>query len=389
MPNTKKPKILYLITQGEYGGAQHYILDLMQNLHQNFSLQIAFGEKQKSEKFVNLLKKYHINYHIIPELKRTINWHNDYQAYKKIRQLLKKEKPDILHLNSSKISILGSLANIGLKSKIVYTAHGWVFNERLSLQKKWFYILAERFTAIFKQKIICVSEFDRQSALNYHIAPDKKFLTIHNGIPDFPLLSRDESRQEIGQRLDDFSIFLAPDLVVGTIGYLYKNKGFDYLINAIKLLVKQNISILLIIIGDGPEREELQDLIKQLKLDKNIYILGETKNASRLLRAFDIYICSSVKEGLSYTVIEAMTASLPIVATQVGGNAELIADKKEGLIIKPASSQKLADSIVYLQNNPELAQKYAQQAHKKALANFEIESMLQKTKYVYDSLLKK
>ncbi len=387
MSDTKKPSILYLITQGEYGGAQHYILDLAKYFSTKYSIIVAFGENNKSDKFKILLKKYKIKYHIIHELKREISPKNDYRALLAIRALIKINKPDILHLNSSKISILGTLASIGLKTKIVYTAHGWVFNEKLPSKQKRLYIFAEWFTAIFKQKIICVSDFDRQSAINNHIASPKKLSVIHNGIPDFELLSRDQARHEITQKLNDFSLFLNTDLVIGSIGYLYKNKGFDYLINAVKLLIKKNLNPLLIILGGGPEKNELKNLIEQLKLKKNIYILGETENASRLLRAFDIYACSSLKEGLSYTIIEAMTAGLPIVATNVGGNPELITDQKQGLIVESGNIEVLAQAIMTLKNNPVKANAYAQAAHKKALSDFEIESMIQKTNYLYQSLL--
>ena len=387
MPNIKKPSILYIITQGEFGGAQHYILDIAKNIAKNFSVSVAFGEPNKSHKFKKLLKENKIKYHIINELEREIDYKIDFQALKAIRQLIKTTKPDIVHLNSSKISILGSLATIGLKTKVVYTAHGWVFNEELPIKKKRFYILAERITAMFKQKIICVSEFDRQSAINNKITSKKKLTTVHNGISDFELLSRDDARHEITQKLDDFSIFLNADFIIGSIGYLYPNKGFDYLIHATKQLVDQGKKPLLIILGGGPERNELQDLIEQLKLEPYVHILGKTENASRLLRAFDIYVCSSIKEGLSYTVIEAMTAGLPIVATNVGGNAELITDQKEGLIINPAEIEELTTAITSIQNNPDKAQIYAEAAHKKAITDFEIESMIQKTRYIYNTLL--
>jgi glycosyltransferase involved in cell wall biosynthesis len=387
MDNTKKPSILYIITQGEYGGAQHYILDLAKNLSNDFDITVAFGEPNKSHKFKKLLKANKIKYHIINELKREIDYKLDFKALRAIRKLIKATKADIIHLNSSKISILGSLATIWLKTSVVYTAHGWVFNEELPAKKKLFYLLAERFTALFKQKIICVSEFDRQSAIENNIVPKKKLTTIHNGIPDFELLSRDQARHEITQKLDDFSIFLNADFVIGSIGFLYPNKGYDYLINATKQLVAEGQKALLIILGGGPEKDELKNLIEQLKLENHVHILGETENASRLLRAFDVYVCSSLKEGLSYTVIEAMTAGLPIVATNVGGNSELITDQKEGLMIKPANVENLNKAIMTIKNNPELAKKYAESAHKKAITDFEIESMVQKTRYVYETLL--
>ena len=387
MDNTKKAKILYLITQGEFGGAQHYIYDLCRKLKDIYEIEVAFKKDDKSKNFKSLLDNLGIKYHELNELRREVNLKQDFKAIKEIRELIKKIKPQIVHLNSSKMSVVGSLAQIGLKTKLVYTAHGWVFNEDSSSREKSKYIMAERFTAMFKDKIICVSEFDRQSAITKHICNKNKLSTIHNGIDDFELLDKETAQSEISKHIDDFSKFLSADFVIGSIGYLYKNKGFDYLINSVKLLTEKNLNPLLIIIGNGPEENELRNWIDQLKLHNNVVLLGEIKNASRLLKAFDIYACSSTKEGLSYTLIEAMTASLPIVTTNVGGNPELITHQKEGLVIEAANAEELAINILKLKNDSDLAKKYAETAHKKAINEFAIEQMIQKTKYIYESLL--
>ncbi|PLX27321.1 hypothetical protein C0583_03315 [Candidatus Parcubacteria bacterium] len=231
MDNTKKAKILYLITQGEFGGAQHYIYDLCRKLKDIYEIEVAFKKDDKSKNFKSLLDNLGIKYHELNELRREVNLKQDFKAIKEIRELIKKIKPQIVHLNSSKMSVVGSLAQIGLKTKLVYTAHGWVFNEDSSSREKSKYIMAERFTAMFKDKIICVSEFDRQSAITKHICNKNKLSTIHNGIDDFELLDKETAQSEISKHIDDFSKFLSADFVIGSIGYLYKNKGFDYLIN--------------------------------------------------------------------------------------------------------------------------------------------------------------
>ncbi len=381
------PKILYLITQGEYGGAQHYVLDLAQAFRERYEVVVAFGAIEKSQSFISHLESAHIRYEMIHELGREISLSEDWAAFKAIRQLIQEEKPDIIHLNSSKISVLGAFAALGSGAKVVYTAHGWVFNEKLDPKEKRKYVWLERLSARFKDMIICVSDFDRQSAINERICPESKLTVIHNGIPDFELLSREEARAMIETELDEPNLFIRHEFVIGSIGYLYKNKGFDFLINACKILIKEGHSPLLLIIGDGPEREDLENWIQQLGLRENVHLLGENQNAARLLRALDYYICSSVKEGLSYTVIEAMTAGLPIVATDVGGNAELIEDFKEGLIAKPGDAEELARDVLILHNDHAKALAMGQAAHKKAIKNFVIENMIQKTGYVYDNLL--
>ncbi len=387
MPINTKPTILYLITQGEFGGAQHYILDLAKAFLNEYKVMVAFGEVEKSQKFIDLLEASGIDYYKIPELKRHISFKDDYKAIIATRKIIAKTKPTILHLNSTKMSVLGSIASIGLKCQVVYTAHGWVFNEKLDDNVKRYYIWAEKLSAFFKKKIICVSEFDRQTAINYSIAKNDKLTVVHNGIPDFEILSREQARRELSEKFKRLDIFENFDFVVGSIGYLYKNKGFDFLINSIKLLRKENHNPLLLIIGDGREKNELENWITQLDLSKNVFILGEIEKASRYLRSFDIYACASIKEGLSYTVIEAMTAGLPIVATNVGGNPELISDHKEGILVEASNPNALSEAILNIYNNPSLATEIANGAHEKALKNFEIEDMVYKTGLVYQTLL--
>jgi len=384
MNETKK--ILYLITQSELGGAQRYVFDLAKNLQNEFNITVAFGEQGEKGELVRQLQRANIKYYALPHLKRAICPLNDFLAFIEIIKLIKKIKPDIIHLNSSKISILGSIATkmcfmFHITCYVIYTVHGWVFNEPLPKWKKFFYKYAEKFTASFKNKIICVSEFDRQIAIQQKIAPEKKLITIHNGIKPVDFLPK----QEALQKLMPNTYNLKPNTqIIGTIGNFYKTKGFKYLIKATKLLIDKGLKIKIIIIGEGEERKNLEKLIKQNNLSNNFILTGKINNAAQLLPAFDIYVCSSVKEGLSYTIIEAMQAGLPIVATKVGGNPELIEDNKTGLLVEAKNPQMLAEKINRLTNNPKLSQELGEQAKIKAEEEFNLERMVKKTKEIYN-----
>lgn len=377
--------ILYLITQSELGGAQKYILDLCFSLKNDYNLVVAFGEQGEQGEMAEKLKENDIQYYAIPSLLRKIDSQADFFALGEIIKLIKKVRPDIIHLNSSKISVLGAMAIFRLKlnpfwrfkinkTKIVYTAHGWVFHEPGVNSLK--YKKMERWTARFKDKIICVSQMDYDSALQEKIAPKDKLVMIHNGIAPINFLSREQARAELG---------LGPDeLVIGSIGNLYKNKGFEYLINATKILVDNGLKPKTIIIGEGEEREELENWIRQFRLEKYVILKGRM-DAAAYLKAFDIYVCSSVKEGLSYTIIEAMRASLPIVATNVGGNPELIENEKTGLLVNPEKGEEISRAIIKFINNPELLNQVRQAAEEKASREFTLENMIEKTRGVYES----
>src|SRR3989339_90123 len=383
--NNKKT-ILYLITQSEMGGAQKYIFDLVSHLKDEYNVEVGFGEQGETGELAIKLKEIGIKYHVIRNLKRKISFKNDFLAFWQIRKLIKKTKPDIVHLNSSKISILGSLASIFLKIKIIYTAHGWVFNEP---DCNNFYKKAERFSAKFKNTIICVSEFDRQAALREKITEEVKLITVHNGVRPINFLERPEAQRKLKEKLPPSAMFKINegDILIGSIGNLYKTKGFEYLINAGKLIINNNLHVKIIIIGkDGGEKEELENWIRQLGVQKNIILLGQLENASQILKAFDLYVCSSVKEGLSYTIIEAMLAGLPIVATSVGGNGELIEDQQTGILVDTQNAEKLAKQIINTLRNQELMNKMAINAKQKAEKYFTIGSMVEKTKNIYEEI---
>ena len=377
-------KILYLVTQSDFGGAQRYVYDLATNLSENFTIVVAGGEQGYEGELVKKLNKSGIRYLPLSHLKRAISpWH-DWSAFWQIVHLIQTEKPDIVHLNSSKISILGSLAAWWCKvPKIIYTVHGWVFSEDLPLGKKYFYKILEKLTARFKTDIICLSEWEKQNTVRRQIAPAKKISVIYNGIAPINFLSRPEARAQLakiaGAQIDDQTI------LIGSIGNLYKNKGYEYLIEAIKISnIQYPISnIKLIIIGSGPEQNNLQLQINNYELQNKIILTGSIGDAAQLLSAFDIYVCSSVKEGLPYSILEAMQASLPIVATNIGAIPEIITNNQNGLLAATQNPGSLAIKIKYLIDNINIAQQLGEQAKKDVKEKFSLEQMIKKTANLY------
>jgi len=375
-------KILYFITQAEFGGAQRYVSDLANNLKADFQVAVAMGEQKNNVKLAKILQKNNIKYFIIPHLKRSLSPINDLLAFFEIIKLIKNYRPDIIHLNSSKISILGSIASLFSKTKIIYTVHGWVFNEPLPACLKYFYLYAEKLTAGFKNKIICVSEYDKRVALKHKIAPAEKLITIHNGITPVNFYSEEEAKKIIskatGYELRDTG------LLVGSIGNLYKTKGFKYLIEAANILIFScHLARSFIIIGDGSERKNLENLIKKYNLKNNFILAGRMDEAARLLKAFDVYVCSSVKEGLPYSILEAMGAGLPIVTTNVGGIPEMIIGQTTGLPVEPAKAHNLADTLQKLISDKNLQITLGKNAKQNVSQNFGLEKMVAETKKVY------
>jgi glycosyltransferase involved in cell wall biosynthesis len=372
----EKKKILYLITQSEWGGAQKYVFDLARNFRDEFEVVVAFGGKGRLKK---LLDKEEIQNITLSNLVREINPWKDFRAFWEICRLIKKEKPDIVHTNSSKAEILGNLsAALARVPKIVHTAHGFVFNEPMRFWKKRFYIFLERWANKFTSAIICVSDYDRAKALLHRIAPAKKLITIHNGIDAEKFYSeKKEPPIESGK------------FIITTIANFYPTKGLPYLIEAAGLLSPQFNDLEFWILGDGKERPFLEKLIRHHAL-KNVKLWGskDEKGAylknSEYLEKSDLFVLPSVKEGFPYTILEAMAAGLPIVATRVGGVPEAITDGENGFLLPPADSYALARKISDLRESYAERSKMSRNNREKVRKLFSLETMLQKTKEVYD-----
>jgi glycosyltransferase involved in cell wall biosynthesis len=364
-------KILYIITQADGGGAQKYTLSLAKY----FNGTIAAGSE--AGELFDSAKKGGIATYPLKYLKRSINPFCDLMAIYEIRQLIKILRPDIVHLNSTKAGVLGSFAKFGLKTKLVYTAHGFVFNEPLPHALKMFYLALEKTASDFRDMIIAVSGADKNSALAYNLISKDKITTVHNGIGQIDFLQKNEAKQKLNLPFDKF-------LFVVVAGF-YKTKGLDILADAASNLnewTKNQCQFVLI--GDGPEYKNLKSKIQNLKLDNTIKLLGKIDNARKYLKGFDCFILPSRKEGFPYVILEAMQAGLPVIAGDVGGIREALGDA--GIIIPPENPAELCKAISGIMQNKKTAEELSIKSKQRSQI-FTEEKMLEETKKVYLKLL--
>lgn len=395
----KDKKILYLVTQTKWGGAQKYVLELAQYFNKNNEVHIAFGETENPNKqFLNLAKKLSIKTVPINKLKRSIDPKKEISAAKEIKNLINKEHYDLIHLNSSKAGLIGALAAkahnlnpLNLKVRIIYTAHGFVFNEPLAKIEKIAYKFSERFSTGIQHAIITVSEFDKKSAVDNKICSPHKMFTIHNGLDfsHYDFLNREQAREKLN--LDYNKKYF------GTIASFYKTKGYNYLVEAIKLLADDQPkadpplagkSKILnghqwIFIGAGPEEKEIKQKIKENNLEEYIKIIEPEDNDWKYLKAFDYFILPSVKEGLPYTILEAGLAGVPTIASKVGGIPEILEDEKTGLLTTPGNPLSLQNAIKKLTADDNLANKLAEKNKDNIKQNFNLNNTLAETEELY------
>jgi glycosyltransferase involved in cell wall biosynthesis len=390
MPKNQSQRILYLVTLSEWGGAQTYVYDLATDLSKSSTVIVACGGDQNGE-LIRRIKKENIKLYYLKNLDRSINFYRDWLAFWDLVKLFKTTKPDIVHLNSSKAGSLGALAaKLAKVPKVVYTVHGLVLNEPLGNLKRIFFWLSEWISGKCKDKLICVSDYDKRSLLANKIVPSSKIAVIHNGIDltrlDF--FEKDESLYKI-KKLTQLKTGRVLDLdqpktnVVGTIANFYSNKGLIYLIEAAKEALTLLPNTKFVIIGDGPGRRKITSLIESYKLENSIFLLGIIEKAAKYLKAFDIFVLPSVKEGLSYTLIEAVSAGLPIITTNVGGSSEIVKHKKNGILVPPKQFNILAENIVNLIQNSSSRKLFIKNNMLEA-NRFDLKQMIAETKIIYN-----
>lgn len=390
----KKIKILYLITQSGCGGAQKNALDLAAGLKNKYEILAAAGNEGGSW-FFDALRDNGIPFIRLKHLQRAINPYSDLLALREIKNLLEAEQPDILHLHSSKASILGSVAGKllvnGKKPKIIYTVHGAVFTAAFSAPARKIFLWLEKYAARLKNGIIYVSDYDKKLWLANNAAPAGKLTVVHNGLnaEKINFLSREKARKELAATGIKTGNLNAK--IIGVVANLYPEKGLDYLIKAAKIIYKNNLTAaktVFVVIGEGSERRKLEKMIAERNLQNIFFLAGGLKEAARYLKAFDVFVLPSIKEGFPYSLLEAMAAGLPIVATLVGGVNEIIDNNQNGFLVLAKNPKSLAESIAEILNNPAIAAKFSA-ANTEKIKEFSTKRMIEETEKIYlENILK-
>jgi len=383
MEKNKKKKVLFVITKANWGGAQKYVFDLASEMEDS-DVVVAYGEP--FSELNKKLKEANIRTIEIKNLGRNVNLLNELKVAKSLWKILRKEKPDVIHLNSPKIGGLGGLLGrlIGIKT-IIYTAHGWTFNENRPF---WQVILIKYFswlTMILSHKTIVIAQKEYDQVIHWPFVTKNKLKLIYNGVKPIYFLNRDEAQGYFETCLPDRQDKIKnEDLVIGTISELHKNKGLKYAIKGFREICKKNNSAKFIIIGEGEDRKYLEKKVRKYGLDNKVFLVGNITDASRYLKAFDIFLLSSLKEGLPFVLLEAGLAKLPVIATKVGGIPEIIENGKSGILIKPKEDDDIEEALKELIEDEEKREKLGENLHSKIKEKFSFEEMFEETKKLYN-----
>ncbi|MCA9366369.1 glycosyltransferase family 4 protein [Candidatus Kaiserbacteria bacterium] len=380
MNEQRKKKVLFLITKSNFGGAQRYVYDLATNLPtEQYEVVVALGGNGP---LTEKLEAAGLKVLSIPALQRDISIIKELQALWQIGSLIKDEDPDIFHINSSKAGLLGVMMGriLGVP-RIIFTAHGWAFNENRNALSRIVLKLFHWLTVIGSHQTIAVSH-TLKSQLAW-LGAERKMTVVYNGRAAATLQSKDRSRRvlmgyapELEQYQDDFWSI--------TIGELHPVKQHNVAIEAMAKLAADKLPIRHLIISDGDERNNLQALIATHGLATHVFLLGAIDEAAQYLKAADVFVLPSRSEGFPYVPIEACQAGVPVIASNVGGIPEIITDKVEGLLIPSGDSEALAQAIAELYHDTAQRAAYAAAALARGEV-FSIAKMVGGTLAIYEN----
>jgi len=371
-------KVLHIITNLAVGGAQDNTLLTLEKLDKKkYDITLLCGKSGnwiKRACSIPGIKIYFIN-----ELIRKIHCFYDIIALIKIYLYVKKNKFSIVHTHSSKAGFSGRLAaKLAGVPVIIHTIHGFPFHDYMNPVKRNFFIILERFLAKISTQLITVSKLNLRKAVQLKIAKEPKFTNIYSGIV-FKNFDEKINKQRKRETLNIDS----DAKVISLIGRLSKQKGQQYLLKAVPDVISQYPNIQFLIIGDGELKKYLIKLTTKLKIENNVRFLGFRNDISEILQITDIFVLSSLWEGLGRSLTEAMYMNKPVIATSVEGVPEIVKHEKTGILVKPKDIRGIAQAIKKLIGNPTIMEQLGTNAHSLVVKIFSAEKMVSEIDLIY------
>lgn len=319
-----KNKIRILHVAQAAGGVDRYIRMLLKYLDkEKFENILVCSQDFHEEDYRDLVDSFEQ-----VEMTRAIG-SSDLKAIKEVRALIKKYNPDIVYAHSSKAGAITRVADIGLKNHCIYNPHGWAFNMRCSAKKKAMYTAIEKIAAPFCDKIICISDAEKQSALDKKICKEDKLQVIFNGVD----IEAYENEVDGAVKRKDLNI---PEdaFVVGMVGRISPQKAPDVFVKMAKHVKDEVPNAHFIIVGNGNQEDEIRKYAEDNDFSNSLHITGWVDNPMSYVELFDVACLLSRWEGFGLALPEYMMAGKPIVASRVDAIPNIIRNGENGLLVE-------------------------------------------------------
>lgn len=355
----RKIKILHVAQAA--GGVDRYIRMLLKYLDKDkFENILVCSQDFREENYKGLVNTFEQI-----EMSREIG-NNDLKAIHSVRKLIRQYEPDIVYAHSSKAGAIARVADIGLKNYCIYNPHGWAFNMRCSDKKKIIYIIIEKMAALFCDKIICISEVEKQSALEKKICKENKLQVICNGV-DIEAYEKGVhgaiKRKDLNIPEDAF--------VVGMVGRISPQKAPDVFVKMAKQVKDKVPDAHFIIVGNGNQEAEIRKYAEENEFADSLHITGWVENPMSYVELFNVACLLSRWEGFGLALPEYMMACKPIVASRVDAIPDIIKDGKNGLLVDVDDAEEASKAVYELYTNVGLKNDLIENAHKDVHERFD------------------
>jgi glycosyltransferase involved in cell wall biosynthesis len=347
---------------GNEGGAVEYLLHLMANIdrEQFRPIFVSMGRDTLRPQVEGLGLEYQVA-----------------RSPLQVARLARLKQARFLHTHGVRANFTGRLAGLIGKFPSVTTVHSAIRLDYPGAGMRITATLMDNLTLPLAKRVIAISHAIAADVRERGVRAER-VRVVYNGIPPAPEVDRERVRAELGLE--------AGTKAIVSVARLHPVKGLDHLLEAAASLDRSLPAWQLYLIGDGPLREELERQARELKLTKKVRFLGHVEGARRLLPGFDLYVSASLMEGLGLSVMEAMAARLPVVATAVGGVKELVEDGRSGLLVPPGDASALADAIGRALADPPGSDQMAHAAQARYQQHFTVQQFARQTEGVYREL---
>ncbi|HEX4602887.1 MAG TPA: glycosyltransferase family 4 protein [Candidatus Angelobacter sp.] len=363
-------KVLQLISSGGYYGAENMLLNLCASQEkagcQN-SLLLFYNVHVPNVEFYERARRRGLSVRMVHCKGRA-----DWRAVRQIEEYIGEDSIELVHTHGYKADLYGFLAAWRSNKPVVATCHNWLGGTAaLGVYNHLDRMALKRFDAL-----AAVSDEVAQRLLNTGV-PAEKIRTIANGI--------DVQAFERGVPLPALSATGAK--VVGMVARLDLQKGFEYLLRAMRELCNIFYGLKVVIVGEGPDRKAIENMVKEYGLQSSVVLAGQQSDMPAVYAAMDIFVLPSLNEGLPMTLLEAMAASRPVVATRVGAVPNVIKDGENGLLVDPKDTEGLRNALASLLSDANLCRRISARAHNWVSANYTSEAMALKYRQLYEEVL--
>jgi L-malate glycosyltransferase len=303
----------------------------------------------------------------------------DLGCARRLGRFLRRQSVSVVHAHQYAPLFYSCLARLPTRRiPILFTEHGRDYPD----YRRWKRVWANRSLLTARDRFVAVGQYVRKALVDFEGLPEGRVDVIYNGrdlrmfIPDQS--RRSEVRDQLGLSHDGF--------VIVQVARLDRLKDHPTALRVMARLKSALPSSTLLIVGDGEERERVQGLVEELGLASSVRLLGERNDVARLLQAADLFLLTSVSEGIPLTLIEAMATALPCVATRVGGIPEIVKDGETGFLADSGNDLELARYIVRLAEDPVLRERFGQAGHARVHTRFDEPAMLESYKRMYHEM---